>query len=246
MFVDGDDTIAPDHLKLISENTEHDLIVFGMATDRYTQKGKLFHTSSVLIPHKYVQCFDKIKEDYSLVNKSLNMESSCCKGFRRNVIDAYGIRFNPEMICFEDFDFVLRYMKCCKGTFCSLPYIAYHYIQELSYNPITRRNNRDLSHSIFIMLKHLTGWISPEDLGDLDRKTYFYILADKFRLILNQQKGMSFKDSKKVLQNISQSELYQNYKTSILEYGGGFFRLIMKLNDLGLSRIAYVINKIRR
>lgn len=246
VFIDGDDTIAPDHLRLISENTEHDLIVFGMATDRYTQEGELFHTSSVLIPHKYVQGFDKLKVDYSLINKSLNMESSCCKGFRRNVIEAHNIRFNPEMICFEDFDFVLRYMKCCKGTFCSLPYIAYHYIQELSYNPITRRNNIDLSHSIFILLKHLTEWISPEDLSDLNRKTYFYVLADKFRLILNQQKCMSLKDSKKIFLNISQSELYQKYKTSILEYGGGFFRLIMKLNDLGLSRIAYVINKICR
>ena len=185
VFIDGDDTITKDHLKLIAENPEHDLVVFGMATDRYTPEGKLHYTSSALIPDKYVQQFCKLKEDYSLINKSLNMESSCCKGFRRDIIEKNSIRFNNKMICFEDFDFVLRYMKCCNGTFCSLPYIAYHYIQELSYNPISRRDNRDLSHSIFILIGHLTEWIAPEDSpGRKGPSFYGSIFFDRFDRIL--------------------------------------------------------------
>ena len=246
VFIDGDDNITKDHLKLIAENPEHDLVVFGMATDRYTPEGKLHYTSSVLIPEKYVQQFCKLKEDYSLINKSLNMESSCCKGFRRDIIEKNSIRFNNEMICFEDFDFVLRYMKCCNGTFCSLPYIAYHYIQELSYNPISRRDNRDLSHSIFILLNHLTDWISPEDLNDIDKETYFYILADKFRLILNQIKDKKFKDAKKNFISINKNNIYIRYRQQILNYIGLQVRFILNLNDNGLARIAYILNKKRK
>lgn len=246
VFIDGDDTITKDHLKLIAENPEHDLVVFGMATDRYTPEGKLHYTSSVLIPDKYVQQFGKLKEDYSLINKSLNMESSCCKGFRRDIIEKNSIRFNNEMICFEDFDFVLRYMKCCNGTFCSLPYIAYHYIQELSYNPITRRNNRDLSHSIFILLNHLTEWISPEELNDIDKETYFYILADKFKLLLNQIKDKKFKDAKKTFISINKNNIYIRYRQQILNYIGLQVRFILNLNDNGLARIAYILNKKRK
>lgn len=246
VFIDGDDTITKDHLKLIAENPEHDLVVFGMATDRYTPEGKLHYTSSVLIPDKYVQQFCKLKEDYSLINKSLNMESSCCKGFRRDIIEKNSIRFNNEMICFEDFDFVLRYMKCCNGTFCSLPYIAYHYIQELSYNPITRRNNRDLSHSIFILLNHLTEWISPEELNDIDKETYFYILADKFRLILNQLKIMNFRDAKRIFYSIKHNKLYNIYRLKILSNIGGYIRIVLNLNDLGFTRLAYLINAKRK
>lgn len=246
VFIDGDDTITKDHLKLIAENPEHDLVVFGMATDRFTPEGKLHYTSSALIPDKYVQQFCKLKEDYSLINKSLNMESSCCKGFRRDIIEKNSIRFNNEMICFEDFDFVLRYMKCCNGTFCSLPYIAYHYIQELSYNPISRRDNRDLSHSIFILLGHLTEWIAPEDLNDLDKETCFYIIADKFKLILNQQRGVSFNKAKTVFKRISQNELYLRYKEHIHSKGGRLLNVIMNLNYYGFRWIAYSINNRRR
>lgn len=242
VFIDGDDTITKDHLKLIAENPEHDLIVFGMATDRYTPKGKLYYTSSVFIPDKYIQEFSKLKEDYSLINKSLNMESSCCKGFRRNIIEKNSIRFNNEMICFEDFDFVLRYMKCCNGTFCSLPYIAYHYIQELSYNPIIRRNNKDLSHSVFILLNHLTDWISPEELNEIDKDTYIYILADKIRLILNQLKDMNFRDAKKIFCSIKDNKLYNIYRLKILSSISGYIRIVLNLNDLGLIRLAYFIN----
>lgn len=246
VFIDGDDTITKDHLKLIAENPEHDLVVFGMATDRFTPEGKLHYTSSALIPDKYVQQFCKLKEDYSLINKSLNMESSCCKGFRRDIIEKNSIRFNNEMICFEDFDFVLRYMKCCNGTFCSLPYIAYHYIQELSYNPITRRNNRDLSHSIFILLNHLTEWISPEELNEIDKETYFYILTDKIRLILNQIKNMNFRDTKRIFYSIKQNKLYNIYRLKILSSIGGYIRIVLCLNDLGFTRLAYLINAKRK
>lgn len=242
VFIDGDDTITSDYLKLIEENSTHDLIVFGMATDKFTPEGKLHHTSSTLIPEKYIQQFGKLQEDYSLINKSLNMESSCCKGFRRSIIEQNSLRFNNEMICFEDFDFVLRYMKCCKGTFCSLPYIAYHYIQELNYNPIKRRNNRDLSHSIFILLNHLTEWISPEELNDLDKKTYFYILSDKLKLILNQQREVDYCTAKKIFKNIKQYDLYQHYKYPILMYSGRFLQFILRLNDLGFTKFAYLVN----
>lgn len=68
VFVDGDDVIASDHLKLIVDNAEHELLVFGMAPDRFTLTGKLFHTYSVLISNKYVQSFYNLHEDYSLIN----------------------------------------------------------------------------------------------------------------------------------------------------------------------------------
>lgn len=242
VFIDGDDTITSDYLKLIEENSTHDLIVFGMATDKFTPEGKLHHTSSTLIPEKYIQQFGKLQEDYSLINKSLNMESSCCKGFRRSIIEQNSLRFNNEMICFEDFDFVLRYMKCCKGTFCSLPYIAYHYIQELNYNPIIRRNNRDLTPSILILLRHLTDWIRPEELNDIDKNTYFCILTDKLKLILNQQKNIDFSTARKVFNRIKQYPLYKCYKSQILFCAGRFIRIILTLNDLGLVRLAYLIN----
>jgi len=246
VFIDGDDVITTDYLSLVVKHNTHDIIVFGMATDRYTPDGKLYYSTSALLPTTYINTCDKLTEDYTCILKSINMESSCCKAYRKEIIDEHNLRFNTDMICFEDFDFVLRYLMMCKGTFCSLPYIAYHYIQEISYNSIQRRNNRDLSPSIFILLQHLTEWSNLDCLSCLDQDTYFYIFADKYRLLLNQVKGFSSKDGKRILDELEHNLLYQCYKEEINIHGGLFFRLVMKLQGMGLSHFAYFLLKKRR
>jgi glycosyltransferase involved in cell wall biosynthesis len=246
VFVDGDDTISPNHLKLIKEHAEHDIIVFGMVIENYTESGKLHYSECILISEEYVKPINKLYEDYTLILRSLNLESSACKGYRRDIIELNGIRYNNDSICFEDFDFVLRYLSCCKGTFCSVPYIAYHYWRELAYNPIKRRKNRDLQPSVFAMLQSLIVWIDPKILSEENRKTFFYCVADKYRLLLNQLKDVNYREAKSKYRNLLETEWYRAYGIEINAHGGRILRIVMTLNRNGLTFLAHQLNKLRR
>lgn len=246
VFIDGDDMIAKHYLQEVAAHGTHDLLVFGLATDRYAPNGKLHASSTALLPNIYTNDCQRLDEDYSCILNSLNMESSCCKAYKRTIIEEHHIRFDTQMICFEDFDFVIRYLMHCKGSFCALPYIAYHYIQELSYNPIQRRNNRDLSPSVLILLQHLTQWMPPNRLSKFSQDTYFHILADKYRLLLNQAKGFGYTEAKRIMYQVAHDDIYLRYKKEVHARGGFMFRAAMKFYSLGLSYIAYIINKKRR
>ena len=246
VFVDGDDVINPDYLNAISINKGYDFLVFGMAIDRFDSDGNLTESSSKLISKELrIEC-QQVGLVFACLFRSLNMDSSCAKAYRKSIIDKYRLRFNEKMICYEDFDFVIRYLSYCKGRLCSLPYIAYHYIQGTDYNPIRRRNNRDLSPSIMILIKTIHNWIQPENLEGDNKDAYFYLIAAKYGLILNQIKFKRFKEVNKILTYIVHNEFFCKYRDIIISHSTFVNRLILKLNIPLLRYGAYFLNRIMR
>ena len=245
VFLDGDDIISSDHLRLIKEYAGHDIVVFGMVIENYTIGGKLHYSECILISEEYVKSINELCEDYTLILRSLSLESSVCKGYRRDIIETNGIRYNNDSVCFEDFDFVLRYLSSCKGTFCSVPYIAYHYYRELDYNPIKRRKNCDLQPSVFAMLQSLIAWIDPKVLSEENRLTFFKFVADKYHLLLNQLKEVSYGEAKTKYRNMLETEWHKAYGNEINVHGGKIVRVLMTFNRKGLTFFAHIINKLR-
>lgn len=245
VFVDGDDVIGIDYLRQISQNSDYDFIVFGMAIDKYHPNGILAESYSKLISDTYIIDIKDLPNSFACIFRSLNMDSSCCKAFRKSIIDRNNLRFNVQMVCYEDFEFVIRYLECCKGSFCSLPYIAYHYIQQIDYNPILRRNNIDLSPSVYILLDNLYKWVKPERLEGYNKDSYFYIIASKFGLILNQIKTKRYTENINIFHTIHQNKLFVTYQNEIISHSRFFMKIVLKLIKMKFNTLAYFVNKVR-
>ena len=178
--------------------------------------------------------------------KTMNMESSCLKSYRRSFLDVNGIRFVSGMIIFEDFHFVLSCLKK-RPRVSTVPYIGYHYVVDFEYNPSARRGGRDLYpsvHRLFVALDELCGELRD---GSYSREIILRTMADKLRVVLAQcVVGKGF--ARKVLpfRQIHDDEILRKHRAEILEYAGGRYRLLHRCVSVGLPMLAYVLYKMLR
>ena len=130
LFIDADDSIAPDLLKKLLTDTrctQADLVCFGISFDYY-KRGKLYRQDALYHPFDGIftkaQWGDALFELFS--NNSLS--SSCTKIFRKDILQQHNLLFNEEMFLYEDLEFVLRYLQHCDRIW-NVPQAIYHYRQ---------------------------------------------------------------------------------------------------------------------
>ena len=107
-FVDSDDWIKNNYLKVFNDNSCYDLIICGYQEFGYSDKKKV-------IKEHYT-----IKVDANLLDIWEKHLSTQCfvywypwaKFYKNRIIQSNRIRFNKKMIYSEDFCFVLDYMSC--------------------------------------------------------------------------------------------------------------------------------------
>ncbi len=129
IFLDVDDDVDVARLKQLLSRGEAikktDMVIFGVSFDHYLNNifsygEELVFQKEGIIPMRV--WVDKLPELYAC--NVLN--SVWAKVFKKNILDKYKIRFNPEMFIYEDLDFVLRYMEKC-GSILNDSRIIYHY-----------------------------------------------------------------------------------------------------------------------
>ena len=130
LFIDADDSIAPDLLKKLLTDTrctQADLVCFGISFDYY-KRGKLYRQDALYHPFDGIftkaQWGDALFELFS--NNSLS--SSCTKIFRIDILQQHNLLFNEDMFLYEDLEFVLRYLQHCDRIW-NVPQAIYHYRQ---------------------------------------------------------------------------------------------------------------------
>lgn len=108
-FIDADDYVGKEYLSCMVDKTDKqaDLICQGMTCIKNGNESVIgFDKEETFTIDNNCTFFDK----YIL----FRFCGSCCKLFKRNLINENNIRFSDKIICAEDFDFILKYLKHCK------------------------------------------------------------------------------------------------------------------------------------
>ncbi len=128
LFIDGDDTIDATCLQSIDKamsETNSEMIIFGMAFDFY-KKGQLEKTDKLSCKYSGEFSYDSFIKDFEGYFNDNCLSSACNKVFVADIIQKNNLHFREEMILFEDFEFVLRYLQYIKKVYC-IGLAVYHY-----------------------------------------------------------------------------------------------------------------------
>lgn len=132
LFIDGDDTVDENLLENIDELLEKDrqaLIIYGMSFDYY--RNEIMERSEKLsCTHNGDYTIDKLFLEYKSFFLNNALSSACNKVFVTKIIKSHDLYFNEDMILYEDYDFVLRYLMYVETVSCFND-ILYHYRNNL-------------------------------------------------------------------------------------------------------------------
>jgi|GEM_PF-4042043 len=246
MFVDSDDWIEADYLKQVEAKMQDDadIYILGISLD-YTASDGFVEYSEIKGSPTYTNIsvsslYDKI----GYLIKTMNMESSCLKSYRRSFLEQNGIRFDTNMFIFEDFHFVLNCLLK-KPSVTLIPFIGYHYVVDLEYNPVARRGQRDLYpsvHELFNILDKLSKRLDQESFSN---EVVLRTMAEKIQVVTSQssaKKSMAAK--KRPFKQLNNDSVLKKRYSKIMQYVGGRLRLQLRLASYGFPTLAYIAYKV--
>lgn len=138
-FIDSDDFFTKNAFVKLTEyinEFDSDIIGFGFYSEKITENDEKISTNANAISD--VMSFDVSQASkelqYIFASSKIMIQTSWNKVFRRSIIEENSIRFNLNLVCYENLTFVFEFMNVCKKiTF--VPDILYHYCN------YTRRRN---------------------------------------------------------------------------------------------------------
>lgn len=138
LFIDGDDTISSSLLDVIDYHLgaeECDMIIYGMSFEYYRHE-KIERSEKVCCEHNGRFTVNDILESYPVFFYDNALSSACNKVFKTEVIRERHIRFNEEMSLYEDYDFVLQYLRYINNVYCiAKPFYYYrHDLENIHLN----------------------------------------------------------------------------------------------------------------
>ena len=169
-FIDSDDFIEDSYLfDLVSEiDKESDLIISGYKL--YPQKEHL--------KYSYKKCRIKIDADYTTdfieINKLSLIYGPCGKLYKKDIINKYNIRFNPNLSLGEDLFFNYEYLSHINNL-VNIPNINYNYRIENSesLSKKVRKDLFDLCYKEWLTLKE---FYIKKNMWNPISQTYLYRL----------------------------------------------------------------------
>ena len=130
VFIDADDSIDSQALGRVLADPrcrENDLTIFGMTFDYYHQ-GKCYRRDPMYFGVDGVMAQGDWAEAFAELFLANSLSPIWNKVFRRDVIRKHDLLLDTSMFLYEDFEFVLRYLRCC-DTVWNVPQAIYHYRQ---------------------------------------------------------------------------------------------------------------------
>lgn len=171
LFVDSDDTIAPETLEkslLATDKHQADMVLFSMQT-----------ISDVGLPLALLQ--DNFPMDTPLRPKEnpkllTGMPSACNRLFARRLFLESGIRF-PERVWYEDIRTTLKLLVLCECV-VYLPQGFYRY--RMHEGTITKNSNAERNREILLAFDDLFAWFREQALfeeyrAELEYLTVFHV-----------------------------------------------------------------------
>lgn len=124
-FVDADDALDSDFLDHLYAHHDADLVVCGYYVDQLDGSGKMT-SNRVLCPEERFCVFEEIEYLKELFVSGV-MHMNWNKLFRKEIIDAFSIRYKPYPVN-EDFIFMMEYLLHCKNLYV-VSKATYHWIR---------------------------------------------------------------------------------------------------------------------
>ena len=209
-FVDGDDTVEPDMLACLHEEAlraqEAALLCYGISKD-FHAGSRLIRTETTLpsrnqhIPAGETGAFLR----YLLT--SLDMESSCNKLFRTELLKKNGILFNTSAVVFEDFQFVLDYLSACAPDIILLKKAFYHYRAQETENGAAKRSRFNLVRDIDALTTKFLAWASTLSLPQEDIPIVKGYILQKISVIFHALQRQPYAARREVFRDFLSSGL---------------------------------------
>ena len=132
-FVDSDDLVTENYFNVLEEDTESDLLVFGVNIEKNGEEGGRY------LPKSLADA-DSIENYYLEFVRSRN-GSPWNKRFRRKIIEDNHIMFPIDLRIGEDFVFCIRYLMCTSSAAATVR--CAYVVDETNQQSISRRYSDD-------------------------------------------------------------------------------------------------------
>lgn len=206
-FVDSDDIIHKNYLKIMYENFKNnDLVICSFTTSKYKLNDRI----------KYTNKFNN-KESFKLILKNKKIRGYVWnKLFKKDIIRENNIIFNDKLRIGEDIDFVFDYLRCCNDVVYVNSNLYYYNMN--SSNTVNNINNYKYALESWISLFNKYK-IYNNDYDCMDLINYFYL---KKYYELKYYK----KDIKKSNEIYFSNRIKLNYKIKLFIYKNLTFVII--------------------
>lgn len=185
LFIDADDSIDSAALgKVLSDPRcmESDLTIFGLTFDYY-HNGKCYRRDPLYFGFDGVMNRNDWGRNFVQLYRDNSLSPVWNKVFKREILQANGLLLDTSMFLYEDFEFVLRYMRHC-DTIWNVPQAVYHYRQSEDEGNAGRRLKR--IDSIPEFLKPIEASLSalPESVSGEEKA----MVLQQLHLVLAREK----------------------------------------------------------
>lgn len=185
LFIDADDSIDSATLgKVLLDPRcqENDLTIFGLTFDYY-HNGKCYRQDSLYFKYDGVLDRNNWGRDFVQLYRDNSLSPVWNKVFKREILQSNGLLLDTSMFLYEDFEFVLRYMRHCDRIW-NVPQAIYHYRQSEDEGNAGRRLKR--INSIPEFLKPIESSLAalPESVSEADRA----MVLQQLHLVLTREK----------------------------------------------------------
>ena len=246
-FIDSDDCYtdrAVDKLIGYIEQYSADIIGFGFYRD-FVEKNNIYKTEANAISN--VISFDlKNGEKYlQYIYRSSHIlfQTSWNKAFKRDIIMKNGIKFNKNLVCYENLTMVLDYLKYAeKAVFINDILYRYNIFTDSKVNVLSKRNKLELTSDVAECYKKFVELCDKFDYSFEYRTFMNKAFLDDFVYCSRKYFEKSEKYTSKQRFDAFCKYLYdENFlilRKDYLRYTK-FYRLLYLFSDHGLKHIAY-------
>lgn len=165
LFVDSDDTVAPDYLRVISEQisrTNCDLLLFGAAN----------HTGENVFAPEPVSLKNgaEIAKKLSSYMKAGKLGSPCMKAFRREIICRKTLRFPEQLAIAEDLTFVVSF--CVSAKSIAAVSDKLYFVSTENQASLSRKTRKNLSIQLRDASLNILSAVEAADLSPSEKRPY--------------------------------------------------------------------------
>ena len=185
LFIDSDDSIDAAALGQVLTDPrcrENDLTIFGLTFDYY-HNGKCYRRDPLCFGYDGVLSRQDWGKDFVQLYRNNSLSPVWNKIFKRDIIQSNGLQLDTSMFLYEDFEFVLRYMRHC-NTIWNVPQAIYHYRQSEDEGNAGRRLKRIDSIPKFLEPIETSLLALPEAVSEIDRA----MVLQQLHLVLAKEK----------------------------------------------------------
>lgn len=210
-FIDADDYIAGDLLRLVHEKVKHsnaDIIKFGVIEEYYNEKSELVSVKK-FSPGEFI-----LKNQEDIYVKAVELElvplfgymwNSFYRNYRRN---STRIRLNPDIKVNEDFDYNVRLLKKIK-IFQGIDYCGYYYGKRVN-NSLSTRENKKYYEDHMRKISSFIGLFGDYDrMPEIVKSNVFWLYT---RYVYSTLERVNGEDRYCILKMLMQDSYFQHFK----------------------------------